>query len=26
VEAGDAGCVWFEIDRTGEEAAGQTAA
>jgi anti-sigma regulatory factor (Ser/Thr protein kinase) len=27
VEAGDPGCVWFEIDRTpGEEAADQTAA
>jgi anti-sigma regulatory factor (Ser/Thr protein kinase) len=26
VEAGDDGCVWFEIDRSGEEAAGQTAA
>jgi anti-sigma regulatory factor (Ser/Thr protein kinase) len=26
VQTGDAACVWFEIDRTGEEAAGQTAA
>jgi anti-sigma regulatory factor (Ser/Thr protein kinase) len=26
VETGDEPCVWFEIDRTGEEAAGQTAA
>jgi anti-sigma regulatory factor (Ser/Thr protein kinase) len=27
VEAGDPGCVWFEIDRApGEQAAGQTAA